>query len=110
MAQPVGLEDLIFASLSGGKPCHITANGDVVLVTGPAVALNLYVDDAGAGWSITVYDNVAGVGKPIRTWLSADGPGNWEMKVKCEDGLRYVAAGAGAAGVAVLHYIPLTTP
>lgn len=109
MAEAVGLEDLIFAVLSGGKPYHITANGDVLLVTGPATALSLYVDNVGVGWSIVVYDNVAGVGKPIRTWVSADGVGNVEMKVKCEDGLRIVVAGA-VPGVAVLHYIPLTIP
>jgi hypothetical protein len=109
MAEAVGLNDLIFAVLSGGTPHHITANEDVVLVTGPALAVNLYVNSPGVGWSIVVYDNVAGVGKPIRNWATADGAGNWEMKVKCEDGLRVVAAGA-VPGAAVLHYVPLVTP
>ena len=107
--QTVGLEDLVFGVLSGGKPRHITAKEDVLLVTGPAVALRLYVDAVGTAWTITIYDNVAGVGKPILTWATADGKGSRDIKVKCEDGLRYVSAGT-TAGVAVLHYVPLTIP
>lgn len=107
--EPVGLADLEFAVLSGGTPKHITAKEDVVLVAGPAVALRLYVDAVGTAWTITIYDNVSGTGKPILTWASADLKGARDIKVKCEDGLRYVSAGT-TAGVAVLHYIPLTIP
>ena len=107
--EPVGLADLEYAVNSGGTPKHITAKEDVVLVTGPAVALRLYVDAVGTLWTITIYDNVAGTGKPILTWATADGKGSRDIKVKCTDGLRYVSAGT-TAGVAVLHYIPLTIP
>ena len=62
--------------------------------TGPGVLGKLVVHTVGTTATLDIYDDASSTGRPLYSWVSADGKVVLELNVRFSNALRFVTTGA----------------
>ncbi len=86
----------------GGSFANITTATTTAVKATPGVLERIIVNTAGAGSTLTIYNNTAGSGAKVGTMTTA-AQGSFEFNVACSTGITVVSASGTPADITVVY-------